>query len=294
MRLGPALAITLALVLIGLSVTAQGQRARLVGSFAWSMDEPWFGGFSGLTLSGDGASMTVLSDRSVILTARIIRDGDRISAIRPGRPIRLRSSTGKRLIGHVRDSEGLAIAPDGTTYISFERVHRVARYDDLTGPAKVLPRPREFRAMRFNGSLEALAVDAKGRLYTLPEDGVGRNGLIPLYRWDGKVWSRPFFLPARGDFLPVGADFGPDGRFYLLERTYGLFGFRSRLRSWDLTGTAALDERTLLETGAGTHGNLEGLSVWRDAAGRLRATMVADDNFNRFQKTELVEYILTE
>ena len=33
-------------------------------------------------------------------------------------------------------------------------------------------------------------------------------------------------------------------------------------------------------------------SVWRDSAGDLRATMIADDNFSIFLSTEIVEYRL--
>ena len=49
---------------------------------------------------------------------------------------------------------------------------------------------------------------------------------------------------------------------------------------------------TLLETPTGTHENLEGLAVWRDPEGRLRLTMVADDNFNLFLRNQIVEYRL--
>jgi len=43
-----------------------------------------------------------------------------------------------------------------------------------------------------------------------------------------------------------------------------------------------------------THDNLEGVSVWRDADGALRATLVSDDNFRFLQQTEIVEYLLPD
>ena len=44
-------------------------------------------------------------------------------------------------------------------------------------------------------------------------------------------------------FLVVGADVGPDDRLYVLERDFAFFGFRSRVRSFDLAGAVAiLDE----------------------------------------------------
>jgi hypothetical protein len=96
--------------------------------------------------------------------------------------------------------------------------------------------------------------------------------------------------------MPTGADFGPDGRLYLLERGFAGFGFSSRVRAFTLnaTGTRILSEQTLFTSPVGKHDNLEGLSVWTDSQERIRLTMVSDDNFRFFQRTELVEYVLTK
>jgi hypothetical protein len=282
-------------LVLACSAAADGRVAEYLGTYVWQMDEPWFGGFSGLEMTADGMGMTALTDRSTCLSAEMVRDSQsRITGVQVGRVSHLKSSTGTPMTGRVADSEGLAIAPDGTIYVSFEGVHRVVRFDTPDSLSAVLRRPREFRALAFNGSFEALAIDGAGRLYTLPEDGADAAGNIPVFRLDKDGWSIPFTLPLRGDFLPVGADFGPDHRFYLLERAYGLSGFRSRVRQWNLTETGAENERTLLETRPRTHDNLEGLSVWRDGAGRLRLTMIADDNFMAFQTTEIVEYTVAE
>ena len=40
--------------------------------------------------------------------------------------------------------------------------------------------------------------------------------------------------------------------------------------------------------------NLEGLSVWIENTGELRLTLISDDNYQRFQKTQIVEFRLTE
>lgn len=294
MRLGPALQLIVALALAPPAIAAEEPRARYLGSFDWDIDAPWFGGFSGLELADDGRRMMALSDRGMLLTARIARINGQISDIVPDRNQPLKSARGTALDSQTVDSEGLVLAPDGTVFISFERMQKVARYESPDGPAQFLNQPRAFRRMRSNGSLEALAMDNDGRLLTLPENGVDPQGMIPVFRWDGRHWSTPFSVPARGRFLPVGADIGPDGRLYLLERDVGLFGFRSRLRRWDLMATELRNEQTLFETRTGTHDNLEGLAVWRDADGVLRATMIADDNFSFFQRTEIVEYAIIE
>jgi len=101
-------------------------------------------------------------------------------------------------------------------------------------------------------------------------------------------------LPRIGVFRPVAADFGPDGRFYLLERRFhGPGGFSSRLRRFDLGPKGFSSGQVLLQTKAGRHDNLEGLSIWRGPDG-LRATMISDDNFLFMQVTEIVEYRLPD
>mgnify|MGYP000671961439 CR=1 FL=1 len=301
MRRRPAIKLILALLAAaGLAAAAYAAnrpgaaagKAQYLGSYTWKLKQPWFGGFSALKLSKDGTAMTVLSDRATLVTTEIQRRQGLISGITARRAHGLRASTGKTLRGFAGDSEGLAVAADGSRYISFEGAARVARYQTPEGRAKVLPRPKAFRRLPPNKSLETLAIDSRGRLYTLPERALDRQGRIPVWRWNGRRWSRPFSLPPEGGFLPVDADFGPDGRFYLLERDFTLLGFRSRLRRWDITSAGPVNEAILLQTRAGTHDNLEGLSVWRTPSGELRATMVSDDNFLPLQRTELVEYAL--
>jgi hypothetical protein len=189
------------------------------------------------------------------------------------------------------DTEGLAVAADGTVFVSLEGRARVLRYDDPGGSAVNLPNPREFGAMQRNSSLAALAIDARGWLYTLPERSGVLDAPFPVYRFDGVAWDQPFSIPRQGQFLAVGADFGPDGRLYLLEREFhGLLGFQSRVRRFVVTGDAINAGEVVLETLVGQHGNQEGLAVWRDAMGQLRLTMVSDDNFRFFLSTSLVEY----
>jgi len=52
--------------------------------------------------------------------------------------------------------------------------------------------------------------------------------------------------------------------------------------------------QVLLQTPVGFHDNLEGVSIWRDAQGRLRASMVADNNFLPFLSSGIVEYTLPD
>ncbi len=289
-----AIQLIAALLLAGSASAVETRAGTHLGSYTWQSGADWFGGFSAIHMSRDGRGFIALSDRSTLVSARVRRDQGKLSDVRIEGHWPVLSSTGQELPGYVGDSEGIAFAADGSHYISFEGVHRVAHYTAPGARARILGRPGAFRDLEANGSFEALAIDDQQRLYVLTEKNRTVQGEIPVYRWNGRVWSTPFVLPPRGRFLPVAADFGPDGRFYLLERAVSLTGFRSRLRRWQITEDRPFAEEVLFETGAGTHDNLEGLSIWRDDQRRLRATMISDDNFLAIQRTELVEYLLPD
>lgn len=268
--------------------------ADYVGSYAWSRGEADFGGLSGLELGPDGLSFAAISDRGTLLTGRLLRDAEgAVTAVETSGPRPIPGPDGRRLRDSESDAEGLALDPGGRLFISFENTHRVGSYAAPEGPASWLPRADAFRRLQTNSSLEALAIDAEGRLYTLPERSGRRGRPFPVWRFDGSDWEQAFTLPRDGDFLPTGADFGPDGKLYLLERDFkGLFGFRSRVSRFEIGPDGPGPRELLLETSAPWHDNLEGIAVWADATGAIRLTMISDDNFNPLQRTELVDYRL--
>jgi hypothetical protein len=297
MRSRPVLALTLAAALACVAQAVESPAPGVVplGRFVWTLDDPRFGGISAIEVGPDGLSFVAVSDRGAILTGSILRTGDgRIERIETDRIRHLRGRGLDRLPRQRSDAEGLAVAADGTLYVSFEIAPRVLRYDDPFGPATYLPIPRDFNRLRANEALEALAIAEDGTLITLPEGSPRPDGAYPVYRFRDGTWDQPFLLPPLGPHAPVGADFGPDGRLYLLERSFGLAGFATRVRRFTLTGDAIDAGETLIDTPRGTYGNLEGISVWRDAAGHLRLTLVGDNNFHRFLPTEVVEYAVPD
>ena len=266
-----------------------------LGSHVWRMADSAFGGLSAIELSEDGQSFVALGDKGMFLRGTLQRDGTgRIVDVLAGPIRRLRAAdTGEPLASRRSDSEGLAIGPDGQAFVSFENRSRVASLDIETGLTRDLEGHPDFAALPRNGALEALAIGPDLRLYALPEDPA--EGRIPVYLWDKGVWDAKLTVPRRGRFLPVAADFGLDGRLYVLERDFrALGGFSSRLRRFDLGADGLTGEATLLETPFALHDNLEGLSVWRDDQGVLRATMISDDNFIFVQQTQIVEYRLPD
>lgn len=290
-----ALSAALALALSVAAGPAAAEQAELVQRYVWSDSNAAFGGFSGLELADDGRSFAVLSDRATVWRGRLRRTAaGEIEAVETSGPVELHDSTGKLLTRFNADSEGLAMARDGSLYISFEGLARVAHYSRDGAAAERLPRPEAFKKFQANSSLEALAIAPDGTLYTLPERSGSLSTPFPVWRYRDGSWTQPFTISREGDFLPVGADIGPDGRLYLLERDFrGITGFRSRVRVFTLSGNRLSGGTVLLETSSGTHDNLEGLSVWRDRSGAIRLTMISDDNFSIFQTTEIVEYRLT-
>ncbi|MBE0412558.1 MAG: esterase-like activity of phytase family protein [Yoonia sp.] len=265
--------------------------AVLVGQYRWQKDDdPAFGGFSAIEVINDGMEFVAISDRGGFTKGRFERENGIITNIVASPVQRLRGTDGAPIPAGENDSEGLAIGADGRVFISFEGVHLVRAFDDLSAASMPQPQPREFANMQINASLEALAIGPDGALYTLPERSGRADQPFPVYRFKNGRWDQPFDIPRRGTFLAVGADIGPDGRFYLLERDFFGIGFRSRVRRFDLTGGS---EERLLQTRIGLHDNLEGISVWRAEDG-LRLTLISDDNFLFFQRTEIVEYRLTD
>jgi hypothetical protein len=277
---------------LGLTTDAgQPGAANYLGSTRWVMDDPAFGGFSAIEVTPDGQAFIALSDKSHLIQGRFQRDATgRITGITAGALTLLRDIAGNPLQGLASDSEGLAIAPQGGFYVSFEAQHRIRYYPAADQPAIRVPSHPDFAGMQLNSSLEALAIDARGHLFTLPERSGALDRPFPVYRHDGQGWDIPFHIPRSGAFLPVGADIGPDGWLYILERALTGPGFRSRVRRFDIAGDTLNAEEELFQTRTARHDNLEGLSVWQDDQGRTRITMISDDNFKFFQRTEIVEY----
>ena len=284
-----------AFCLLNVATNGQADTLDFIGNYTWSVNNPTFGGFSGLEVAQNGIDFTAISDAGHIAIGKFQRRDGVISGVTDLRLNPLKDDDGTTLDRFEIDSEGLAVRSNGRIYISFEGVHRVWTYSSATSEAAWLPRGAGFKSLQNNSGLEALAIGPDNALYSIPERSGKLTRPFPVYRYRNGEWSIPFTLPRRGEYLVVGADFGPDGRFYLLERHFaGLFGFTARVRSFRLDRDGLSDEKELLKTRLGTHDNLEGIAVWKDKSGAIRVTLVSDDNYSFLQRTEFVEYRLVE
>lgn len=275
-------------------VPPERQPAQFLSEFDWRYEAEWFGGISGLELTPDGKDFYAVTDRGDMIRGTLVRQADRLTDVQIKDHKPLVDQDGKvRFFPHT-DAEDLALDAQGRLNVSFEHVHRVLRYDTWDAAAVWPSYTRAWRALANNGGMETLAVDAAGTLFAIPEAvATGASEALVYRRYPGRKWEQAFTLPLEGRFVPVSGDFGPDGRFYLLERDLYPFGFRTRIRSMIVLVDEFIDIRIELETTLGRHGNLEGLAVWRDDKGRTRFTMASDDNFQWPLPSEIVEYVLT-
>lgn len=256
-------------------------QAEYLGTHVWRAAR--VGGVSGIELSANGRDFIAINDRSVIYEGRLEREEGRIVGV-SAVAYALLDLEGETMRG---DSEGLAVGQDGRIHVSFEGRARVWSYDAPgTAARPTAPFPELGSGLRNRG-LEALAITQDGTLITTSEgpDSTGHHPVWDLARDRWQVVARI----APSSFVPVGADIGPDGALYLLERRFTFVGFQTRVRR---IGLESGSTETVIVSRVGEHDNLEGLSVWRDETGALRLTMVADDNFNLLQQTEIVEYRL--
>lgn len=255
------------------------------------MDDEAFGGFSSLVVSPDGMSFMATSDRGTLLRGEILREDGRMVGVENLVLSPILDTKGVPLSGLNADAEGLAVSVDGAVYMSFEGNHRVMAQEGAEALPEFVPKHPDFRVLINNSGLEALAVDAGGVLYAIPERSGEYGRPFPVYRFMDGAWNTDWEISRQGDYLITGADI-KDGSLYVLERDLaGLFGFSSRIRRFDIP-SGLVDEETLLTTSSGRFDNLEGISLWQTPGGETRALLISDDNFRFFQKNQLVEMVL--
>ena len=231
----------------------------------------------------------MVTDAGWMLNAQLI-DGGGGLGLKNARLYALRDSAGNAFGKSAGDAEGLTRRGD-ELWISFERDHRLERYDGALPVGLV--QSRRFEKMRSNSGLEALITLPDGRFLAIAEGR--RGGAVPAFviGKDNKVTEDALAIGERHKV--TGGDVGPDGRLYLVLRSYAPFvGVSIRIERFDLTGEGFPDltKRRVLAAFEAESGidNMEGISIWVDKAGRTRLTLIADDNFNPIQRTLVMDF----
>lgn len=265
-------------------------RLEHVGTFEWEAET--INGLSGLEVSDDGLVFHAVTDRGWYLSGRFERVDGRIARILLDMLLPILGNDGlpvaARRVGDWSDAEGLAMAPDGTYWISFERWAHVSHYTAPDMAGQWIEDHPSFRDYDDNRQLEALALHPGGSLYAFPEQPL-RPG-FPIYRLTPGGWSIDGHIAPDDGFAITGADFAADGRLYLLERRLFLgFWWQNRVRRLRIETPREVE--TLWTGRPGEYNNLEGLAVWPAQDG-LRLTMVSDNNRKRGEATQFVEFRL--
>lgn len=281
-------------------------RLEFVGGLQLSSDAKEFGGFSAVRVRG--GKVWLVSDRCRVFTATMARDVTGAPHDLTDFAFQLLPRKGGKALSRFGyyDCEALDLAGD-TAFIAFEHGGSIGRFavesdGNLSGFRDVTPPGDKIRFAR-NAGIEAMALfpagsPHAGKALAVTEETLDDAGNHVAWFGDGN--GRSMFSVARsGDYAITDATFLPDGRLLLLERRFGLqVSPAMRIRMFDpatIAEGALLEGETLLEADLGYRiDNMEGIDAWTDEQGRTRLTLVSDDNFNFFQSTILLEFVLAD
>lgn len=275
------------------------------GGISMTANSPNFGGWSDLHISPDGHRLTSISDEGAWLTAMIDYDSNgNLSGLSGGRIGQLRGLDGKPIGSKAEaDAEGVARLADGSWLVSFERRHRLWRYETLTATPTPVEGPAEIGRQPANGGIEALAALADGRVIAISEEYGQRPGTV--MGWIGTpaaggsfVW-RSFDYATSPDFRPTAITQLPDGSLATLERAFDVVrGVRCRVMRFDeaqlAAGTTVQAEELARLASPYAVDNLEGIAASRGARGETLIWLMSDDNFNPLQRNLLLLFELTK
>jgi hypothetical protein len=212
---------------------------------------------------------------------------------------RLKDEHGKPLARkHVGDAESITRAADGSYYVTFERWHRLWRYqaagDPLRAAAKSVPAPTGMAALPANAGVEAATQLPDGRFLLLSEGGFTDNGDLQGWLGDGRRWADLALAPT-GAFKPTDLTVMPTGDLLLLERSASLFaGFAARLsviRAASIVPGARLagQELAVIESPLPVD-NFEAAAARAAPDGSVLIYLLSDDNFNDMERTLLLQF----
>jgi len=292
----------------GLPLKLDEPQAHRIGKLIWrggitmTANSVNFGGWSDLYVSPDGRTLASISDVGGWFTANIDYDSDNnLAGLSGGRIGSLRGLDGRPLADkEMADAEGMALLPDGSWLVSFERYHRLWRYPTLDGTPTAIDAPADFGRQPFNGGVEALTALADGLLVAISEEYVARPGAN--VGWIGQPsggrysWSR-FEYATIADFHPTAIRQLPDGSFATLERAFDMTrGVRVRVMRFTASelragGTVQPQELARLASPYAVD-NLEGLAATKGPRGETLLWLISDDNFNPLQRNMLLLFEL--
>jgi hypothetical protein len=310
---GPAMSRPLALSIEPIALDDEDLERTRIGRLVWRggfvLTSPYanFGGLSGLAVSPDGKTLSMVSDagRWFRMRAGYDRDGN-LQTLDTASMGRLRGPLGAVASNkNGGDAESLESVPGGLA-VSFEHNHRLWIYRGAPNPFNARPEeilyPPILARAHPNQGVETLARLGDGRLVAIAEGfPLGNGDLLGWVRQDDRPatpWQE-FRYRRNLLFRPTGATVLADGDMLLVERRFTwVGGFAARLA---IVPSAAIRPGVVLEAKsiaefdrAPLAENFEGVAARRDAKGRTLIYMVSDDNFTVLQRTLLVMFELVD
>ncbi|NIZ10972.1 esterase-like activity of phytase family protein [Pseudooceanicola sp. HF7] len=253
--------------------------------------KPEENGFSAIEMTPDGLGFAALGDRGTFFSGRLFRlDNGVLIGWTIDYAGRLRNSNGRFPPVSGPDAEGLTMGYRDGFAISSEKNRDIMYFSDPQASAENLPAPPDSKDLPPNQKYESLALDVTGRLYTMPEHSRFLDRDFPLWRLDpgADYWVEDRRISLEAGYRPVGADFGPDGFFYLLERSLRV-GVGNRVRRFDLSDPLETGQVVWVKRGL-RRSNFEGLSVW-ERQGCIVLTMISDNNFSALMESRILEIV---
>jgi hypothetical protein len=256
-----------------------------------------FGGYSALAVDGD--HFLALADTGHYLRFRMARPGV-IDEARFGTLPAFPANAGRP---GERDSESMAVGPDGDIWVGFENYNAVLRYAPGFGRLVSMARPPAMRDWAVNLGAESMARLADGRFVIFCEGKEIAPDVHAALMFPGDPADRkniPFqfgYRPPRG-YVPTDAQQLPDGRIIVLNRHFGLLdGFWAAVAIVDTAriapGATVTGELVATFKPPLNIDNMEGISVTREG-GRTVIWMISDDNQMPFEKTLLLKFQLRQ
>jgi hypothetical protein len=271
----------------------------LMSAFQLDSKDKRFGGLSGLSFGPDGRLYAV-SDRGYWLSAKIVTDSaGALSGLAESQIAPMLTPAKTPVSGFLADAEALALTPNGSFLVAFEGRHRIWRYDPPphtfeSAPTPILV-PAELSRAPRNGGIEGLTSLPDGRLLALTETFTNSDGSFRGWLIDGSQFAELAYLPAKGFHVTDSAAL-QSGDVLVLERRYVSLGiFSARLTIVDgktIQPSGKLRGRELLRIEQPlVVENFEGLAVQQTPKGTM-IYLVSDDNYNPFQQTLLLQFLM--
>jgi len=292
------------------SVDPGGQVGRVIWRGGLVLEGPdLFGGISGVTFV-DANRLVMVTDKGQFISARL-------SYFPDGRP----EALSEVQFSPIQNSKGFPLPPNysrdaeaiTTVYrngrpaavrLGFENLTRVADFSLVrgrpAGAAREVIIPSWISAVRTNQSLESVCIAPRsspiaGSTLLLLENFVvdeAHSGWILGTRDQG-----PVSLEVASGLNPTDCAFLPGGDLLVLERGTGFFSFTMqvrRIKAEEVKAGAVMQGQVILTGYGGDIDNMEGIAVRTAKDGSTRMVIVADDNFNDWERTLLLEFELIE